>query len=717
MDNCCVLNIMYQKRIHHLYNDKENTMKRILLASTVALSIAGFAKSTVYAEDSQTRNKAQTSEQAVANGVEKEDQKQSNSRDKSTKQSSNESLNKAEKESSQITPKKETPENKEKTTTETKIEEVNKDGWQKENGQWRYYENKKAVTNWKKIAGRWYYFNQDGVMLSDTVYDDYLLSKSGAMVEDSWVKIDDKWYFATNSGKIIRNKWEKINGAWYCFDENGAMLTNTVYNDYLLQSSGAMHERGWAKIDEKWYYATDSGKIIRNKWEKINGSWYRFDESGIMLSKTIYNDYLLKTSGAMAEKDWVHLDEKWYYATDSGKAIRDKWEKINGSWYSFHKDGDMLSSQWKEKYYLKDSGAMAQSEWFFDKKYDSWFYLKSDGAYAENQWQGSYYLKSYGYMAKNEWIFDKSYNAWYYLKEDGVYVTGNFTINGKNYSFQSNGKWISDTAAYYKVKPITANVYSASGEKLSYISQGSIVSIDGDEAKDGRLPVKISGLSGYMNKSDLVAVSSDSEFIPHYATDGNYLYHELSPYASIRVAPHSSSMAIGKKYYSADGKNFENFTAENPFLFRDLRKPTNYTAEELDKVYSLMNIKGSRLAGKGAIFKEAEERYQINALYLIAHSAIESSWGRSQIAKDKNNFFGIAAYDTTPYDSAKSFDDVDKGILGAAKWIRENYIDNGRTYLGNKASGMNVLYASDPYWGEKIASIMMRINSQLGEKD
>lgn len=708
---------MYQKRIHHLYNDKENTMKRILLASTVALSIAGFAKSTVYAEDSQTRNKAQTSEQAVANGVEKEDQKQSNSRDKSTKQSSNESLNKAEKESSQITPKKETPENKEKTTTETKIEEVNKDGWQKENGQWRYYENKKAVTNWKKIAGRWYYFNQDGVMLSDTVYDDYLLSKSGAMVEDSWVKIDDKWYFATNSGKIIRNKWEKINGAWYCFDENGAMLTNTVYNDYLLQSSGAMHERGWAKIDEKWYYATDSGKIIRNKWEKINGSWYRFDESGIMLSKTIYNDYLLKTSGAMAEKDWVHLDEKWYYATDSGKAIRDKWEKINGSWYSFHKDGDMLSSQWKEKYYLKDSGAMAQSEWFFDKKYDSWFYLKSDGAYAENQWQGSYYLKSYGYMAKNEWIFDKSYNAWYYLKEDGVYVTGNFTINGKNYSFQSNGKWISDTAAYYKVKPITANVYSASGEKLSYISQGSIVSIDGDEAKDGRLPVKISGLSGYMNKSDLVAVSSDSEFIPHYATDGNYLYHELSPYTSIRVAPHSSSMAIGKKYYSADGINFENFTVENPFLFRDLRKPTNYTAEELDKVYSLMNIKGSRLAGKGAIFKEAEERYQVNALYLIAHSALESAWGRSQIAKDKNNFFGIAAYDTTPYDSAKSFDNVDKGILGAAKWIRQNYIDNGRTYLGNKSSGMNVLYASDPYWGEKIASIMMTINSKLGEKD
>lgn len=670
-------------------------MKKILLASTVALSMAGFAKTTVYAEDSQATNNVQSSEKIATNTVSNEKKNQSE----------------AEKATSQ------TPETKEQPSKEAVVEVVNKEGWQKENNQWRYYENNQPVSNWKKIAGVWYYFNQDGIMLSNTIFNDYLLNNSGALTESSWVKIDNQWYYSTEDGKVTRNNWKKIAGVWYRFDENGIMISNAVYDDYLFKSSGAIAENSWVKVADKWYYGNQEGKINRDKWAKIDDLWYRFDESGVMLSATIYKDHLLKTSGAMAENAWAKLEDKWYYATTSGKIIRDKWEKISGSWYYFNKDGVMLSSQWKEKYYLKDSGAMAKSEWIFDEKYKSWFYLKSDGTYAENQWVGSYYLKSFGYMAKNEWIFDKDYNAWYYLKEDGVYVTGNFTINGKDYTFQSNGKWISDIAAYYKVKPITANVYSASGEKLSYISQGSIVAIDGAEAKDGRLPVKISGLSGYMNKSDLVAVSSDSDFIPHYATDGNYLYHELSPYASIRVAPHSSSMAIGKKYYSADGKNFENFTVENPFLFRDLRKPTNYTAEELDKVYSLMNIKGSRLAGKGAIFKEAEERYQINALYLIAHSAIESSWGRSQIAKDKNNFFGIAAYDTTPYDSAKSFDDVDKGILGAAKWIRENYIDNGRTYLGNKASGMNVLYASDPYWGEKIASIMMRINSQLGEKD
>ena len=694
-------------------------MKKLLLASTVVLSIAGISKNNVLAEENQATNKVQSSEKTVANGTSKEakEKKQAQGQEQNDKQNQNSNQQNPEKESSHTTQKPETAVTKDNSSTEEITEEVNKEGWQKENGQWRYYENKKAVTNWKKIAGHWYYFNQDGTMLSNKVYDDYLFNKSGAMVETSWVKMDEKWYYATESGKIIRNKWEKINGFWYRFDETGAMLTKTIYNDYLLQSSGAMHEKGWVKMDDKWYYATESGKIIRNKWEKINGSWYRFDETGIMLSKTIYNDYLLQTSGAMAEKNWVKMDEKWYYATDSGKVVRNKWEKINSSWYLFDKDGVMLSSKWKDKYYLKDSGAMAQNEWFFDKKYNSWFYLKSDGSYAENQWQGSYYLKSYGYMAKNEWIFDKSYNAWYYLIEDGLYATGTLKINGKNYSFENNGKWISNPSSYYKVKPITAYVYSASGARLSYISQGTIVAVSDTESQGDRLPVQISGLSGFMNKSDLAAVNTNNEFIPHYTSDGRYVYHELSPYTSIRVAPHSSSMAIGTKYYSADGVNFDNFKVENPFLYRDLRKPTNYTAAELDKVYSLMNIQGSRLAGKGEVFKEAEKRYQVNALYLMAHSALESAWGRSQIAKDKNNFFGIAAYDTTPYDSAKSFDNVDKGILGAAKWIRENYIDEGRTYLGNKSSGMNVLYASDPYWGEKIASIMMTINSKLGEKD
>ena len=614
-------------------------MKKILLASTVALSIAGFAKSAVYAEESQVTKKPQTTdvvEKKEESAPKKEVPQVDTRKDSVVKEKD---------------PAKEDISNKEKNR------ESKKEGWLKEQGSWRFYENNQPVLDWKQIDNKWYYFNKEGVMISNIIIDDYLIQDNGALAENTWVKISDKWYYATASGKILRNKWGKIAGIWYYFDKEGVMVTNTLVGDYLIQNSGALAENTWIKISNKWYYATASGKISRNKWEKIKGIWYYFDT-----------------------------------------------------------DGAMLSNQWKTDYYLKDSGAMAEKEWIFDNSYNSWFYLKTGGAYASREWSGSYYLKTGGYMAKNEWIFDKDYDAWYYLKEDGMYVTGSFNIKGKEYSFQNNGKWISESK-YYKVKPITAYVYSASGEILSYINQGSIVSLDSSTRKGGRLAVSISGLSGYMNQSDLTAVDEGSEFIPHYTSDGKFLYHELSPYTSIKVAPHTSAMVIDKKYYSTDGEHFDGFTIKNPFLYKNLREPSNYSAAELNKIYSMMNLQDSPLAGKGATFKEAEERYGVNALYLMAHSALESAWGRSQIARDKNNFFGIAAYDTSPYLSAKSFDNVDKGILGAAKWIRENYIDYGRDHLGNKATGMNVRYASDPYWGEKIASIMMTINSRLGGKD
>ena len=633
-------------------------MKRTLLVSTAVLALAIVPTTSVFAEDSKTTNQSQTTNKSQS--VDKNQSKDKNqtpaSEEKKVVENTKNEAEKTEKKKEPVVVK-ENNSKKEAIPNKEKVEEAHKNGWQKEHGKWLFYENNQPIKNWKKIASVWYFFDQNGIMASNTIVNDYAFQTSGAMVENSWVKIADKWYYATDSGKIVRNRWEKISNVWYYFKQDGVMASNVLVNDYLLNSSGAMAQNAWVKITDKWYYATDSGKILRNKWEKIKGTWYYFNNDGVM-----------------------------------------------------------VSNQWKDAYYLKNSGAMAEKEWIFDKSYNSWFYLKSGGAYASREWIGAYYLKSGGYMAKNEWIFDTNYNAWYYLKEDGSYVTGSFNIKNKEYFFQDNGKWI-QSPKYFKVKPITAYIYSESGDILSYVNQGSIVTYDGSKSKGSRLAVSISGLSGYMNQSDLALVDEGSEFIPHYTTDGRFLYHELSPYTSIRVAPHTSAMKIGKKYYSKDGEHFDGFTIKNRFLFKNLTEPTNYSADELNRVYSMMNIRNSRLAGKGAIFKEAEKRYGVNALYLMAHSALESAWGRSQIANDKNNFFGIAAYDTSPYDSAKKFDDVDKGILGAAKWIRENYIDRGRDHLGNKATGMNVRYASDPYWGEKIASIMMNINSRLGGKD
>ena len=516
---------------------------------------------------------------------------------------------------------------------------------------------------------------------------------------------------------------------------------------FYIKADANYAENEWLKQGDDYFYLKSGGYMAKSEWVEDKGVLYYLDQNGKMKRNAWVGTSYVGATGAKVIEDWVYDSQydAWFYIKADGQHAEKEWLQIKGKDYYFKSGGYLLTSQWIDQAYVNASGAKVQQGWLYDKQYQSWFYIKENGNHADKEWifeNGHYYyLKSGGYMAANEWIWDKE--SWFYLKSDGKmadkewlydaksqawyyfksggYMAKNETVDG--YQFGSDGKWLgekttNENADYYQVVPVTANVYNADGEKLSYISQGSVVWLDKDrKSDDKRLAITVSGLSGYMKTEDLQALDSSKDFIPYYESDGHRFYHYVAQNASIPVASHLSDMEVGKKYYSADGLHFDGFKLENPFLFKDLTEATNYSAEELDKVFSLLNIDNSLLENKGATFKEAEEHYHINALYLLAHSALESDWGRSNIAKDKNNFFGITAYDTTPYLSAKTFDDVDKGILGASKWIKENYIDRGRTFLGNKASGMNVEYASDPYWGEKIASVMMKINEKLGEKD
>ena len=516
---------------------------------------------------------------------------------------------------------------------------------------------------------------------------------------------------------------------------------------FYIKADANYAENEWLKQGDDYFYLKSGGYMAKSEWVEDKGAFYYLDQNGKMKRNAWVGTSYVGATGAKVIENWVYDSQydAWFYIKADGQHAEKEWLQIKGKDYYFKSGGYLLTSQWIDQSYVNASGAKVQQGWLFDKQYQSWFYIKENGKHAEKEWifeNGHYYyLKSGGYMAANEWIWDKE--SWFYLKSDGKmaekewlydaksqawyyfksggYMAKNETVDG--YQLGSDGKWLgekatNENAAYYQVVPVTANVYNADGEKLSYISQGSVVWLDKDrKSDDKRLAITISGLSGYMKTEDLQALDASKDFIPYYESDGHRFYHYVAQNASIPVASHLSDMEVGKKYYSADGLHFDGFKLENPFLFKDLTEATNYSAEDLDKVFSLLNINNSLLENKGATFKEAEEHYHINALYLLAHSALESDWGRSKIAKDKNNFFGITAYDTTPYLSAKTFDDVDKGILGATKWIKENYIDRGRTFLGNKASGMNVEYASDPYWGEKIASVMMKINEKLGDKD
>lgn len=262
-------------------------------------------------------------------------------------------------------------------------------------------------------------------------------------------KADGETYYQVDS-KPITNTWKWHGGRWYYFGADGKMLKSTVTPDgYLVDIEGMLVSPGWSYQGGKWYYALSGGKVFRGDWKKIGGVWYAFHDNGVMYSHEWSGSYFLKDSGAMADNEWV-------------------FDRNYNSWFYIKPGGTYASREWKGDYYLKAGGYMAKSEFIYDPNYKATYYLKEDGTYVKNQWLqikgkwyhfrkygeldtnkwiGSYYVKADGMMAENEWIYDPNYGGKFYLQADGVYARNIVTIDGKKHAFQENGLWIAEVPA------------------------------------------------------------------------------------------------------------------------------------------------------------------------------------------------------------------------------------------------------------------------------
>lgn len=133
----------------------------------------------------------------------------------------------------------------------------------------------------------------------------------------------------------------------------------------------------------------------------------------------------------------------------------------------------------------------------------------------------------------------------------------------------------------------------------------------------------------------------------------------------------------------------------------DLTQPSGEDAATLNNF-----LKGTALANLGDSFMHAEQSFHVSARYFVAHAILESAWGTSAIARNKHNLFGFNADDANPYQDATTFPSFDACIQFVAQFVASNYLSpSGRYYHGPTLRGMNVDYASDPYWASKIAHI------------
>ncbi|MEZ7735330.1 glucosaminidase domain-containing protein [Gemella sp. 27098_8_149] len=624
-----------------------------------------------------------------------------------------------------------------------------------------------AAQGWVKTGNTWYFYNQNGTLARNAWAGNYWLGADGRMATNAWV--DGGRYYVGSNGlwvkgaqkpaaakpEVKKQGWVQNGSAWNYYYQ-GNIVRNAWIGSYWLGADGRMATSSW--VDGGRYYVGANGvwdktvkkqevakpEVKKNGWVKEESTWYYFENGTLARNKWISSTYWVGADGKMATSAWV--DGGRYYVGANGAWVKDAkkpeaakpvekkqgWVKEGNAWY-FYYQGQITRNAWVGSYWLGSDGKMATSSWVDNGRYyvganglwdknakkqevkaavkkngwvkegNTWYYYEN-GTLARNKWAGNYWLGADGRMATNVWVD----NGRYYVDDSGAWVKN--AGHGINYS------------SYYKVKSLYIPVYDANGRILSHVSKDTVLFRDNRSTANGRIPVQVAGLTGYVNASQVTAINSNDTFIPDYVSDGRYVYHRYSPYTKVMVAYHNANMQVGKSYYSADGINFGTFKLDHPFQFSNLKSRTNYTAADINRLYSIMGASDSKLAGKGATFKAAEQRYGVNALYLVAHSALESAWGRSKIAKDKNNFFGITAYDDTPYTSATKFDNVDSGIMGAARWINSRYLHNSGypangAYLGNKAGGMNVNYATAPYWGESIASIMFSANEKLGRKD
>lgn len=181
-------------------------------------------------------------------------------------------------------------------------------------------------------------------------------------------------------------------------------------------------------------------------------------------------------------------------------------------------------------------------------------------------------------------------------------------------------------------------------------------------------------------------------------------------------------MQAGTKYFSDDGYNFYTDykkntlvgTCYNYYQFLPIRTKTSIPGSVLDSFLSYMGHSDSVMRGNGNDFVNLGDEYGCNGALIYALACQESAYGTSGYAKNRNNLFGWSAYDSNP-DNASYFSSVYQAIkehMGRNLRMYSDYTDwryNG-AYVGNKGSGFNLKYASDPYWGIKIASIYYNLD-------
>lgn len=209
----------------------------------------------------------------------------------------------------------------------------------------------------------------------------------------------------------------------------------------------------------------------------------------------------------------------------------------------------------------------------------------------------------------------------------------------------------------------------------------------------------------------------------YYSYDGHYFYTDLNTLIQdYKAGNYDHAVNKANPYY-------------NYYMYLSNHTKTTYSSINIDEyirnnlgykenIYGSASSSGtSRLYGQGTFFYYAQEKYGVNAILSLSLSRNETGNGTSNLAINKNNGFGLNAVDSNPTQAANWYATFSSSILGyASKWVTYGYAyPNDWRYFGpqfgDKWIGMNVKYASDTYWSEKMAANYYSFDKAFGLQD
>ena len=140
----------------------------------------------------------------------------------------------------------------------------------------------------------------------------------------------------------------------------------------------------------------------------------------------------------------------------------------------------------------------------------------------------------------------------------------------------------------------------------------------------------------------------------------------------------------------------------------DLSNKSVYvTTEDMNNIIRHFDPNGtSPFQGQGNVFIEASKQSGLDPIYIFAHASWESDYGRSYLARDRGNYFGINAIDANPNAAHHMGNTMYDGIVNGAVWISKNYYQEGQTSLNSMIYGHKRYAKAADKWIRGVNGIM-----------